>query len=78
MELSYVKKPLGFLGMKGVEYELSAVSLSPYTTDIDLNGFTIHEKPKRFHIGIGAGATLTPKGISPAITLNMMYSFISF
>lgn len=78
LELSYVRKSLGFLGMKGTEYQLQAVSLNPYTTSIDLNGFSINEKVKRFHVGAFAGYGVTNQGLSPNISIGLMYSIFSF
>lgn len=35
-------------------------------------------KPKRWHVGVTAGAAITPKGVQPSVTVGITYSFYSF
>lgn len=35
-------------------------------------------RPKRWHVGITAGAALTPRGVEPSVTVGITYSFYSF
>lgn len=35
-------------------------------------------KPKRWHVGVTAGAAITPRGVQPSVTVGITYSFYSF
>lgn len=39
---------------------------------------TIKPKPKRWHIGVGAGYGMTPKGLQPYVGVTIGYSIFSF
>lgn len=72
------------------EYEDSTYHawVSGYDVNLDsIHVYSRHEyttetlppvKPKRWHLGIGAGVAVTPRGLQPYIGAGITYSFKSF
>lgn len=64
-------KRKGFLGIKGKEYHVKAITDNPYISTIGLNGFTETVKPSRIHVGFYAGMGIN---LQPNVGLGVMYS----
>ena len=68
------KKKRGFAGIKGIEYQVKAVSLNPYSNTEELRGLTIQDKPSRLHLGVFTGVDINLK---PTLGIGLSYSIIS-
>ena len=59
--------------ISGYRAELDSIFIYQKETTI-----TIKPKPKRWHIGLGAGYGMTPKGLQPYVGVTIGYSIFSF
>ena len=65
--------------VEGYNVKANSIEVYPRTvTQTVIQRVEVPGKPKRWGIGVSAGAALTPQGIRPYLGVGMQYNLVSF